>query len=212
VISSVDLKEFPTKEHMADVKWFANKVVDVLSEFDISKDAKIADLGCQNGVVLSLLKKNGYSKITGYDIERQKRFPKGVKFFRADLNVAKLKEKYDIILSSEVMEHLENPYHFMKICSKHLKKRGKLIITTPNQQKFMDKVFFFVFGENTRFRIMRNNRVFLTRRILNAMIRENKFKIVKWSYNYSKLPGINSFSFFPTRWFGNSHYIILEKL
>jgi len=197
---------------MADIKWFANKSVDLMDNFNVSKTAKIADLGCQHGIVLALLKKNGYTNLTGYDILKSKRIPKGIKFVKVDLNVSKLKAKYDILLSSEVMEHLENPYHFMKLCSKSLKKGGKLIITTPNQQKFMDKVFFFVFGENTRFRIMRNNRVFLTRRILNAMIEENKLKIIKWSYNYSKFPGINSFSFFPTRWFGNSHYIILEKL
>lgn len=40
--------------------------------------------------------------------------------------------KFDVVFAGELIEHLPNPGIFLKKCNKALRKRGKIIITTPN--------------------------------------------------------------------------------
>lgn len=195
---------------MASTKHLAKRIIDIMNPLGIRKDAVIADMGCQHGYLLNHLHKNGYSNLTGYDIIKLEN-TSNFKFIRADLNTIKpIEPTYDIIIHSELMEHLENIYHFIRFCSKALKPGGVMIMTTPNQQKLMDKLFFTTTGENTRFYNMKNNRTIITKRILNHIFKENNLKVIKWSYNYSKVP-LTKLKFFPTKWFGNSHLIILKK-
>ena len=63
-------------------------------------------------------------------------------------------DKYDIILAVEVIEHLENPFHFMRMMHRHLKPNGIIILTTPNVDSFFDRLWFlfkgypFYFGQS----------------------------------------------------------------
>jgi SAM-dependent methyltransferase len=41
-------------------------------------------------------------------------------------------ESVDIILAGEIIEHMLNPYRFIKECSRVLKVGGQIIISTPN--------------------------------------------------------------------------------
>ena len=43
-----------------------------------------------------------------------------------------LRKKYDVILALDIIEHLSNPGEFLKRCKTHLRKKGVLLITTPN--------------------------------------------------------------------------------
>jgi len=40
--------------------------------------------------------------------------------------------KFDVIIATELIEHISNIKGFLECCEKHLKKEGALIITTPN--------------------------------------------------------------------------------
>jgi len=55
-------------------------------------------------------------------------------------------EKYDVVLAIEVIEHLENPFHFIRMLQKHLKPRGFILVTTPNVDSFFDRLWFLFFG------------------------------------------------------------------
>lgn len=50
----------------------------------------------------------------------------------ADVENFKLNENFDTIVAGELIEHLSNPGNFLDSCHNHLKKDGKLILTTPN--------------------------------------------------------------------------------
>ena len=50
----------------------------------------------------------------------------------ADITLAPLAEKFDVIIGGEVLEHLDGPGMFMKHCAAMLEPGGRLAITVPN--------------------------------------------------------------------------------
>lgn len=58
-----------------------------------------------------------------------------VPFVRVDLNAdvsSAVSDRFDGIVASEIIEHLENPRHFARQCHRLLKSGGRLILSTPN--------------------------------------------------------------------------------
>ena len=52
---------------------------------------------------------------------------------RDDLDRIDLKQKFDLIIFSEVIEHLRiHPTKVLRFLAKHLSDNGKLVLTTPN--------------------------------------------------------------------------------
>ncbi|OGM92352.1 hypothetical protein A2755_01125 [Candidatus Wolfebacteria bacterium RIFCSPHIGHO2_01_FULL_48_22] len=56
----------------------------------------------------------------------------GVTFAVADLNNEFNFGEFDFVIATEVIEHLENPYAFIRGCMANLKRGGKAYFTTPN--------------------------------------------------------------------------------
>jgi len=54
--------------------------------------------------------------------------------------------QYNVVLAIEVIEHLENPFHFIRTLKKHLKPGGFIIMSTPNVDSFFDRLWFLFFG------------------------------------------------------------------
>jgi SAM-dependent methyltransferase len=54
--------------------------------------------------------------------------------------------KYDIVLAVEIIEHLENPFQFLRSLQRHLNPGGFVILTTPNVDSFFDRLWFFLKG------------------------------------------------------------------
>ena len=75
-----------------------------------------------------------FSKVVGIDIADDvlelRRL--GYEVYKADAEDFNLGRKFDTIVAGEIIEHLSNPGKFLECVKKHLKKGGKLIITTPN--------------------------------------------------------------------------------
>lgn len=69
---------------------------------------------------------------------------KNVKFLTKDVTKEALKEKFDIIICSEVLEHLKEPLDCIKNIKAMLKKQGIAIITTPNRENNTKKLFPFM--------------------------------------------------------------------
>ncbi len=92
------------------------------------------------------------------DFEDQSGFNDYRNKYRVDLN-SKFsgrfsEDKYDIVLAIEIVEHLENPWNFFREVKNILKEDGLLIVSTPNTNSLLDRVWFllygyeFYFGEN----------------------------------------------------------------
>lgn len=99
---------------------------------------KIFDAGCGNGFIAGKLLTNGY-EVVGCDAselgiqEASKKYPHG-KFEVASLYddlEKKFGSDWEIVISSEVVEHLYDPRLFAKNMFKLLKPGGSLVISAP---------------------------------------------------------------------------------
>jgi len=109
------------------------------------KKISIMDIGCGLGYFLSAVN-NDFEK---FGIEESKFACKYIKknfkeinINNGDYNIIKnYKKKFEIIMFYHVIEHLRNPVEAIKLIKKSLKKKGILIIGTPNIDSFVAKIF-----------------------------------------------------------------------
>ncbi|MGA8148701.1 MAG: methyltransferase domain-containing protein [Gallionellaceae bacterium] len=72
-----------------------------------------------------------------------------VPFMQADLNDAfsfAYSRRFQAILASEIIEHLENPRHFARECFKILEPGGRMVLSTPNVDTAASKASFIRSG------------------------------------------------------------------
>lgn len=108
---------------------------------------ELLDLGCGNGVVEFLLPNDIFC--LGYDIDehaislaRELNKHKKNMLFKV-YDVEKLDEnhpKFQAVLISEVLEHLENDENLLEIARKILQTKGILILTLPNIERFNERI------------------------------------------------------------------------
>ena len=114
----------------------------------VGNNQLILDVGCLTGYVgyFCLQKKTG-NKVVGIDfiagaLEQARR--KGVDARYCNVETDKLpikkSESFDIIIMSEIIEHLVDPLAILKKVEKFLKKDGKIIISTPNIAYFQYRI------------------------------------------------------------------------
>lgn len=127
-----------------------NKAIQLASNL-VSKVERMIDLGCGNGGISLLFKENlGAKDVYGVDIDEGAIFvarQRGVKAYLLNLSEDKLPfpdEHFDLAISFEVIEHLVNPDNMLKEANRVLKKRGILLIGTPNLASWVNRIFFLV--------------------------------------------------------------------
>jgi SAM-dependent methyltransferase len=109
--------------------------------------AKVLDAPCGAGALAVALTKLG-CETWGADIDPAAEAWLGERFRAADLN-ATLPwpgASFDLVLSAEGIEHLENRFAFLREAHRVLKAGGTLIITTPNIVALRSRVRFFGSG------------------------------------------------------------------
>jgi 2-polyprenyl-3-methyl-5-hydroxy-6-metoxy-1,4-benzoquinol methylase len=111
----------------------------LLNMLNKERNTCILDLGCGNGYLANYLLTMGFN-IYGTDAS-----VKGIaiasqvapgRFFVQDLSTDELPAplrglKFDTIITTEVIEHLYNPVHFIDFCKQILTDQGEIIISTP---------------------------------------------------------------------------------
>jgi 2-polyprenyl-3-methyl-5-hydroxy-6-metoxy-1,4-benzoquinol methylase len=97
-----------------------------------SESANIIVLGSGNGAFEARLREHKYVNITSVDIEAKGNstsrhlVQRNLNHDFSDLG------KFDFIFAIELIEHLENQFHFLRECSKLMNEDSTLYITTPN--------------------------------------------------------------------------------
>ena len=97
---------------------------------------KILDVGCGTGYFSYKSAKKG-ADVLGIDFSTKAIEIAQTKYQHSHLkyqqmNVKKIKDKYDVIVSIGTLEHMDNPLQILKLFKRHLNPKGKIIITSPN--------------------------------------------------------------------------------
>ncbi len=123
----------------------------IKSHVEMESDLEILDLGCGRGWLTNLLTK--YGKTIGVEpvkkvVEYAKKIFPEITFYSGyaeDLLKKGVSESFDLIVSSEVIEHIPDNLkpEFALSINKLLKKNGYVIITTPRKEAQEEWLKFF---------------------------------------------------------------------
>jgi 2-polyprenyl-3-methyl-5-hydroxy-6-metoxy-1,4-benzoquinol methylase len=124
-----------------------DKVVKIFNRF--GSQGKLLDAPAGLGIISQKLKKAGFNVVAA-DIDPQLFCIQGITCEKADLNqdLPFGDETFDFILCSNGIEHLEDPFHFVRECFRILKPKGKLLVTTPNILNLKSRVANLLVGFN----------------------------------------------------------------
>lgn len=108
-----------------------------------NKNPKILDIGSGTGHFLNKMDKCGFTKLYGIDPYLQQNIKIGnIKLKKAHIvDCVKSNKKYDIVMLSHVLEHLENPSQELENTKKLLNENGKIIIRIPISSSRAFEVF-----------------------------------------------------------------------
>jgi len=97
---------------------------------------RVLDIACGNGSILRYLKSQGYQQLHGleisyYAINRLK--AEGIQMYYAKLpNIPLGDETFDVVIASQVLEHIIRRRHFLKEIRRILKPDGRAFIFVPD--------------------------------------------------------------------------------
>ena len=133
--------DYSEYEYCGSQHWdpaFANILLQVVA--DLTGVESICELGCGNGAMARLLVEEGYDVVgvdaSGSGIQIAKTASKGAVFYhdRIDHGLASRlgrASSFDLVLSSEVIEHLYRPADFLEAALSLIRPGGWRGLTTP---------------------------------------------------------------------------------
>lgn len=176
--------------------WFVgrNKVIkEVIKKFIEDRGGlRFLEVGCGNGMVLSMLEKLGFL-LTGLDVNRE-----GLKFARKRTNATLInkdvskynpKEKFDAIGLFDVLEHIEDDKSFLEKCGRLLKTKATIFITVPASMELWSRMDEFS-GHKRRY----------SKKNLNILLQKAGYRVEFINY-------FNSILFIPLLLFRRFHDI-----
>tara|TARA_B100000700_G_scaffold123979_1_gene138878 strand:+ start:1763 stop:2485 length:723 start_codon:yes stop_codon:yes gene_type:complete len=130
----------------------------IISNFKLKNKTKpllglnILDIGCGGGLLSEPMSRMG-ANVTGIDASNKnikiaklhsKKNKLKINYICSSPEKLKNKEKYDVILNMEIVEHVEDVNFFLMTCSKLLKKNGLMFVATIN--KTLKSYIFAIVG------------------------------------------------------------------
>jgi len=114
---------------------------------------RVLNAGAGRGGMSLLLDRRGY-QVTSIDLRPENFQAERMSCLAADLNdpLAFGDGEFDLVLAVEVMEHLENPWGFLRESLRVLRENGCFVFTTPNVSSLLSRLVFLCEGTFPYFR------------------------------------------------------------
>ncbi len=108
---------------------------------------KALDIGAGQGALSLRIRDLGFSDVAAWELEHDKFKVKDIPVKHVDLNHDfPAENSYDVITAIEILEHLENPFHFFRQIGHILAPGGFAIVSTPNIEGRMSRLEFLLNG------------------------------------------------------------------
>jgi 2-polyprenyl-3-methyl-5-hydroxy-6-metoxy-1,4-benzoquinol methylase len=160
--------------------WFKSRrhlIMQLINSLDLSYKAKILDIGCSSGPLIKSLNQQGYQQVYGIDFSKNaislcvKKRLKQVAVMDAASPAIKA-DQFDLIIASDILEHLQNDMAALKQWRRILKPNGVMIVIVP--------AFNFLWSShdevNHHFRRYTKHR-------LNQALNQNRLHLLRSSYS-----------------------------
>lgn len=153
----------------------------------IGQTKKVLDAGCGIGFFTNAIKKAGYEAV-GIDIsknaieEARKRYP-DIHFICNDLTIHWPFEDsaFDVIFSTEVIEHVLGIYDMFSEMNRVLKKGGVLVLTTP-YHGLIKNLLVVLFNFDRHFDVEGGHIRFFTEKFLIKILKNFGFAVIETEY------------------------------
>lgn len=166
-----------------------DEVIAFINGMNLNKNLAILDVGCGQGKILEKLHQIGFSQLYGCDwLTRDTN--DFFEYSTIDLNLNGLSKyngnSFDLIICSDVLEHMENPTQVLREINRVMKPDAKAIITIPNAWNIQERMLFLFSANSSRYKSERRSSPFghisfFTIEILESIFDRAKLKILNIS-------------------------------
>lgn len=123
------------------------KVGELLKQKLLDKNSSILILGAGAGALDERIFDLGYKNITAVEFRKEIYKSRG-KILERDLNSDFYDlGKFDCVIAIEIIEHLENHFHFMRNIDSITNKGGLVFVSSPNIHNALSRFKFFMKGD-----------------------------------------------------------------
>jgi len=194
-------KQYDIYERKSFGLYEEGKFLKIMKNLKCKENAKIIDLAGGEGHFYDILSKYDksydYTLVDFSDKQIQKGRKKNIKVKNMDLSEKfNLNDKsYDVVLASEIIEHIFDTRFFLSECYRILADREVFVLTTPNVASIGNRIGL-LFGNRPGcidFRVEKSSghiRAFV-RHELYSLFEEVGFKIIKFTGQRINLPFLN---------------------
>ena len=146
-----------TKVNQSDIDYYKNRIKFIKQNYNYSNLKTILEIGPGD---VFFLKEIDKLKKYFYDIN-----PNVIRILNKKftfININKTKKKFDLICASHVLEHVINPYLFLKNITEHLSNNGVIFLEVPDYTYFSEpeKVDGFIYEHLHYFSLKSINNLF----------------------------------------------------
>lgn len=138
IMGNMEKSVFTSMDRNSNDWWLTTKteiICELLGNLQVSTNSKILDIGSGTGYVAAMLQNKGYRNITVSDglaeslkILKSKNFQNIKRIVLPEIN---LRDKYDVVLLLDVLEHVKADDASLENIYKILSKSGICIVTVP---------------------------------------------------------------------------------
>jgi ubiquinone/menaquinone biosynthesis C-methylase UbiE len=152
---------------------------------DQSTSGRVLDAGCGNGFFTNAIKDAGYD-VTGLDIseniliETRRRYPTAKLVLSGLDSPWPFEDKsFDMVFSTETIEHIFDIYEMIREANRTLKKNGTFMVTTP-YHGLVKNLIICLFNFERHFSYVEGGHIrFFTKRSLRNLLQRFGFQVTK---------------------------------